>query len=66
MACNFCNVQIYCKVKRYMRPVAAPLTAADELRHRLLDLTGEEYVLVATRFCPMCGAPKEVEGNDKA
>jgi hypothetical protein len=60
MACSFCNTQIYCKVTRYARPVAAPLTKAEELRHQLLDLTGEEYVLVAAPFCPMCGEKKEV------
>lgn len=57
--CQYCKAHIYIKEIQYMKPVLAPLTEVDELRQRLLDLTGEVYVELPKRFCPMCGAEVE-------
>lgn len=56
MACKFCNAEIYIKTIQYAKPLLAPLTKAEELAHRLQDLTGEVYLRLPNEFCPMCGA----------
>lgn len=58
MACNFCNAEIYIKSIRYAKPLLAPLTREEELRQKLQDLTGEVYLQLPNKFCPMCGKEK--------
>lgn len=58
MACIFCNDELYIKTVQYTKPLLAPLTRAEELRQQLQDLTGEVYVRLPNRFCPMCGEKK--------
>lgn len=58
MACNFCNDELYIKTVQYIQPLLAPLTRAEELRRQLQDLTGEVYVRLPNKFCPMCGEKK--------
>lgn len=53
--CSLCKAPIYIKVKRNMRPILAPLTYEQELRDKLLDMTGEEYAELSGGFCPGCG-----------
>lgn len=61
MACNFCNAEIYIKTIQYVKPILAPLTREEELRQQLLDLTGEVYLPLPNKFCPMCGEKKYPE-----
>ena len=58
MACNFCNDELYIKTVQYIKPLLAPLTRAEELRQQLQDLTGEVYVRLPNKFCPICGEKK--------
>ena len=60
--CDFCNVPIYLKTKQFARPLLAPVTREQELREELLDLTGEVYLKLPHRFCPMCG--EELKEDD--
>lgn len=60
--CDFCNVPIYLKTKQFARPLQAPVTREQELRDALLDLTGEVYLKLPHRFCPMCG--EELKDDD--
>lgn len=53
--CEYCNVPLYMKVKQYAKPILAPLTPAQELRDKLLDMTGETYIQSPKKFCHMCG-----------
>lgn len=55
MACDFCKVPIYIKTKQYSAPLLAPVTEAEELKQRLTNITGEVYLTVMNRYCPMCG-----------
>lgn len=61
--CNYCNAPIYIKTVQYTKPLLAPLTEAQALRDRLIDLTGEVYVEIPKRFCPVCG--EKIGGNDE-
>ena len=54
--CTFCGTTIYVKTVRHTMPLCAPITRADELKHELLNLTGEIYLPIEMRFCPLCGA----------
>lgn len=58
MACNFCNAEIYIKTVQYTKPLLAPLTRAEELRQQLIDLTGEVFLKIPNKFCPICGEKK--------
>lgn len=53
--CNFCNADLYIKTIKYTEPLLAPVTRADELRQELSNLTGEVYLLLPHKYCPMCG-----------
>lgn len=62
--CNMCNATLYIKTKQMLRPVLAPLTPEQELRDRLLDMTGEAYLPVTVKYCPFCGEKKGGEENE--
>lgn len=53
--CSFCDETIYVKVIQYAAPMLAPLTPAQELRDRLINMTGETYTRLVHNYCPMCG-----------
>ena len=53
--CVFCNTELYFKVNRYLKPALAPLTHREELEQELEDITGEAYVKLNAKYCPMCG-----------
>lgn len=59
MACNYCKTDLYVKVKIYSKPLFPPLTVEEELRQKLQELTGEEFLKIQPEFCPMCGEKKE-------
>jgi hypothetical protein len=68
MACNFCNNDIYIKTIMYTKSsILAPNTRAEELKQQLEDLTGEVYLQLPNKFCPMCGGriPKERGGKSE-
>ena len=54
--CRLCKVPIYIKTIQHTMPLLAPMTRAEELRHELLNLTGEIYVQIPNNYCPNCGA----------
>ena len=54
--CEFCGTTLYVKTVQHTMPLLAPITRADELRHELLNLTGEIYLPLEAKFCPVCGA----------
>ncbi len=62
--CDKCKTPIYVKVKQYYKPLLAPLTIEQELRDRLIDMTGEVYVKVTTRYCPFCGEKIACESEE--
>lgn len=64
MSCNFCNTDLYIKTVQYAAPLLMPLTREDALRQQLESLTGEVYLKVQNKYCPMCGAKIEGEQND--
>lgn len=53
--CNKCKTPIYIKTTQYLKPLLAPLTPEQELREKLIDMTGEVYLEVTKRYCPWCG-----------
>lgn len=53
--CRFCDTKVFAKVRRYTRPILAPLTPEGALMQELTEKTGWEYVQIDNRFCPMCG-----------
>lgn len=61
--CNYCNAPIYIKTVQYTKPLLAPLTEVQALRDRLTDLTGEVYLKIPKKFCPVCG--EKIGGNDE-
>lgn len=61
--CRYCDVPVYIKTVQDTAPVMAPLTEVQALRDKLLDKTGEVYLQIPKRFCPVCG--REIGGDDK-
>lgn len=59
--CNMCKTTLYIKTIQYAKPLLAPLTAEQELRYKLFDMTGEVYLQVPVKYCPFCGELKESE-----
>lgn len=55
MGCEFCKTELYIKTIQYTKPILKPLTYEQELRDKLLDLTGEVYVKIENTYCPFCG-----------
>lgn len=62
--CEYCNVKFYVQVKRYIKPISAPLTEVEELEHELINKTGLQYIEMPINYCPMCGRKLE-EQNDR-
>lgn len=63
MSCNFCNADIFIKTVQCSKPILAPATEVAALRQKIQDMTGETFVILPKRYCPMCGAKlKELEG----
>lgn len=63
MSCNFCNNKIYIKTIMYAQSsIFAPLPGPEELKQQLEDLTGEVYLQLPNKFCPMCGERKQQKG----
>lgn len=58
---NCCSTKIYIKTMRYAKPFSMPLTREEEVRQKLIELTGEEFVNIDAIFCPFCG--KKLEGE---
>lgn len=58
--CEFCGTTLYVKAVQHTMPLLAPITRADELRHESLNLTGEIYLPLEAKFCPVCG--KKMKG----
>ena len=59
--CNYCQTPIYIKTIQYCKSLLAPLTPEQELRDKLLDMTGEVYVNIPKKYCPFCGAKMDLE-----
>lgn len=53
--CEFCNAKIYVQVKRYSKPILAPLTEVERLEHEIINKTGLQYIQIPNKYCPMCG-----------
>ena len=53
--CSQCGTTLYIKTQQFTKPLLAPLTPAQELRDKLIDMTGEVYLTLPARYCPMCG-----------
>ena len=47
---------------RSIKSFSAPLTREGELRQKLEDLTGECYISVPNKYCPICGEQIKNEG----
>lgn len=64
--CDFCKTKLYIKVVQHTLPLLAPTTREEELRQELLNMTGEAYVLIEAKFCPICGAaiPEEMTQDE--
>ena len=53
--CDYCNVVIYVKIKQFAKPILSPTTELQELKDKILDMTGELYVEFPKRYCPFYG-----------
>lgn len=53
--CDFCNLKIYVQIKRYTKPILAPLTEVEQLEYELINKTGLQYIQIPNNYCPMCG-----------
>lgn len=59
--CPFCNTTIYINTVQCLADALAPITRGEELRQQLKNSTGETYLPLWHKFCPMCGKKLEVE-----
>ena len=67
MNCNFCNADIFIKTIQYSKPILAPASEVGVLRQKIQDMTGEAFVILPKRYCPMCGAKlAELKGERNA
>ena len=55
MSCNYCDMPIYIKVRRYAAPLLAPLTEVGAMQQEIVNKTGIEFVQFQNNFCPECG-----------
>ena len=66
MSCNFCNADIFIKTISYSMPILAPATEVEALRQEIQNKTGETFVILPKRYCPMCGAKlAELKGTEE-
>ena len=64
MSCNFCNTEIFIKTILYSEPILTPATEVGVLRQKVQSMTGETFVILPKKYCPMCGVRlKELEGD---
>lgn len=63
MACNYCETPIYIKTILYASSMLAPTTRIEAMRQELEELTGETYIPVPKRYCPLCGA--KMDGKEE-
>lgn len=61
--CDFCNVKIYVQVKRYLKPILAPLTEVEQLEYELINKIGLKYIQIPNKYCPMCGRKLAEDGR---
>lgn len=61
--CKYCEVPIYIKTIQCTAPMLAPLTRAEESRQELMNITGEVYLRLPHRYCPICGAKMDGEAD---
>lgn len=54
-SCEYCNAKYFVQIKKYTKPLLAPLTETEELNNKLIDLTGIDYMQIPVNYCPMCG-----------
>ena len=59
--CRYCNQDFYIKTTQFL----APLTREQELRDKLVNLTGEVYLPIPISFCPICGEKIEKVSNSQ-
>ena len=59
--CDFCNVKIYVQVKRYLKPILAPLTEVEQLEYELINKTGIQYIQILNNYCPICRCRTKIE-----
>lgn len=55
VSCSYCKADLFLKAKVYTKAILAPLTHEQEIVDELVERTGETYVFLQKRFCPMCG-----------
>lgn len=63
--CPYCETAFFFKTIQHAKPNLAPLTPEQEIRDKLLNLTGESYVLIQNNFCPVCGRNLKNPANMK-
>ena len=63
--CRYCNQDFYIKTIQFLAPLTAPLTREQELRDKLVNLTGEVYLPIPISFCPICGEKIEKVSNSQ-
>lgn len=61
--CEYCNTKYFVQMKRFTKPLLAPLTEVEELSNKLIDLTGIEYLQIPINYCPMCGRDLKRRNN---
>lgn len=57
--CPYCNILVFIKVERVSLPLLAPLTPEDALYQEWANKSGQDFVVLQNKYCPMCG--KEVK-----
>ena len=53
--CEYCNAIYYIEVQQLAKPILAPLTHTEEVRQKLINLTGTNYLRIKPNYCPICG-----------
>lgn len=55
--CRFCKnkEKYYVQRMQVCQPILAPITEAEELQNKLVNLIGVSFVQVSINYCPMCG-----------
>lgn len=61
--CEYCNAKIFVQIKRYTKPLLAPLTKVEQLENELINKTGLQYIQILNNYCPMCGKKLKEENK---